>query len=211
VPARPSALRAAALVVAAAAAALTGCGGTGRKAPSATGSRPAAPTLRAAPLSSFAWLRPAAGPAGWLTAQLPSRNASIAYPPSWRTFQTDPGTISVAPAAGGPLVGYLNLTPRQGGETAANFSGFRLAHNREEGDRAVRRLASSVGLRFQGGHGSCVADAYLSRVKANPYREVACFVQGSRASTVVVGAAPPAQWPRQGPIIERAISSVQER
>lgn len=146
-----------------------------------------------------------------MTAALPSGDASIAYPRDWQTFQTDPGTISVAPVHGGPFIGYLNLTPRQGGETLANFPAFRLAHNREEGDRAVKRLASARDVRFSGGHGSCVADDYLSRVKSNRFREVACLVAGRRASTVVIGSAPPARWSTQGPIIERAIESVNER
>jgi hypothetical protein len=39
------------------------------------------------------------------------------------------------------------------------------------------------------------------------YREIACLVRGSRASTVVVGAALPGDWARLAPQLERAISS----
>jgi hypothetical protein len=51
-----------------------------------------------------------------------------------------------------------------------------------------------------------VIDTYTSST-GRSYREVACIVAGARATTVVVGAAPPAQWSRQGPALERAISS----
>ena len=39
------------------------------------------------------------------------------------------------------------------------------------------------------------------------YREIACLVQGSHASTVVVAAAVPHEWARLAPQLERAISS----
>lgn len=39
------------------------------------------------------------------------------------------------------------------------------------------------------------------------YREIACLVRGSHASTVVVGAALPRDWERLAPQLERSISS----
>jgi hypothetical protein len=65
--------------------------------------------------------------------------------------------------------------------------------------------ASAKGLRFRTGTGSCVIDHYAT-VRAH-YREIACLVHGSRADTVVVGAALPGDWSRLGPQVERAISS----
>jgi hypothetical protein len=70
----------------------------------------------------------------------------------------------------------------------------------------VKPVASATNLRFRGAQGSCVVDDYRSST-GRSYREIACIVAGTRATTVVVGAAPPAQWPRQRPAIERAISS----
>jgi hypothetical protein len=70
----------------------------------------------------------------------------------------------------------------------------------------VRQVASATNLRFRDGHGSCVIDTYTSSTERH-YREIACIVTGVGATTVVVGAAPPAQWEQQGPAIERAISS----
>ena len=102
--------------------------------------------------------------------------------------------------------GYLNATPQQGEETLANWARFRPAHNADEGDRNVVTDASARGLRFRTGSGSCVMDHYAT-VSAH-YREIACLVRGSKASTVVVGAAVPRDWARLAPKIERAISSL---
>jgi hypothetical protein len=186
-------------LVLSAAIAVAGCGSSGSQ-PSTGGGA----ATRSA--GAFAWLRPAAPPAGWARVALPSGAAAFAYPPGWRQIQSDPGTVSAALMGPGRHIrGYLNATPRQGAETLADWARFRPAHNREEGDRHVVRDASARGLRFRTGSGSCVIDHY-STVSAR-YREIACLVRGSRASTVVVGAALPADWPRLAPQLERAISS----
>jgi hypothetical protein len=131
----------------------------------------------------------------------------MAYPLRWRSIRSDPGTVSAAiRAESGEIRGYLNATPQQGAETLANWSSFRLDHNGDEGDVNVKQDASATNLRFRHAHGSCVIDTYSSST-GRRYREIACIVAGARATTVIVGAAPPSQWPRQGPAIERAISS----
>jgi hypothetical protein len=155
----------------------------------------------------FAWLRPSPPPRRWSVSRLPAWPASLTYPRNWRVIQTDPGTRSAATRSStGRIQGYLNASPQQGPETLANWSTFRLDHNREEGDRDVRAVASATGLEFRRGHGSCVVDDYKSSV-GHRYREIACIVAGARATTVVVGAAPPADWPRERPLIERSISA----
>ncbi len=103
-------------------------------------------------------------------------------------------------------LGYLNLTPRQGDETLTNWTSFRVAHNAQEGDRNLKTLAAAKGLRFRSGHGSCVRDAYTTSTGAK-FLELACLVAGSRASWVIVGAAPPPAWARVAPLIKRAISA----
>jgi hypothetical protein len=163
---------------------------------------PPAPANRAA----FAWLHPATPPSGWRTKDLPSGNAALAYPSSWHLTRTDPGTVTASRTAGGKILGYLNITPQQGDENLANWASFRPAHNREEGDLGLVPLASATGLRFRGGRGSCVKDRYATESE-HRYMEVACIVQGREATTVIVGAAPPALWGRFSPVIERAIST----
>ena len=177
----------------AAAAAVAGCGGA------ASGGGSAA-------ADAFAWLHPAQPPTGWKIARLPSGAAAFAYPPGWRPIQTDPGTASAALLGPhGRIRGYLNATPQSGTETLANWSRFRPAHNHEEGDRRIVTEASATRLRFRAGTGSCVVDRYATA--SARYREIACLVHGSRATTVVVAAAQPQDWSRLAPALRHSIAS----
>ena len=156
--------------------------------------------------AGFGWLHAGPPPATWRMVQLPSGNAALPVPTGWRLIHGDSGTVSAAELDGsGTIVGYLNATPRQGDESLAGWARFRAEHNADEGDRDVRSLVSGRGLRFRAGTGSCVEDTY--RTSDRSYREIACLVRGSRASTVIVAAATPAMWPRIGPTLERAVSS----
>jgi len=152
----------------------------------------------------FAWLHPQPPPSGWQIVRVPT-GAQLAYPAQWRSVHGDPGTATAALTdAHGRFVGYLNVTPRQGEESLANWASFRTAHNADEGDHAVKRLAAASGLRFRTGHGSCVKDSYVTAHNAS-YIEIACIVAGHSATSVVVGAAPPDEWSRSSGVIERAI------
>jgi hypothetical protein len=131
----------------------------------------------------------------------------MSYPPNWGAAKGDPGTATAALLGQeGRFLGYLNATPRQGAETLSDWSKFRVDHNSEEGDTSVVTLAAAQNLRFRTGRGSCVRDAYTTKTGAQ-YIEVACLVAGPRATTVIVGAAPPGQWTSVSPSIERAISA----
>jgi hypothetical protein len=153
----------------------------------------------------FAWLHPAAPPAGWNLARTRS-GATFPYPPGWRPIKTDPGTASVALLGGGGRINaFLNATPKQGTETLANWSRFRPEHNRGEGNRSVHVVASGKDLMFRSGRGSCVIDDYTTS-KAT-YREIACLVSGRKSTAVVVAAAPKALWGHQAATLERAVSS----
>jgi hypothetical protein len=154
---------------------------------------------------SFDWLRPAAPPKGWKVAHT-TGGATFGYPPRWKPIKTDVGTASVALLGpGGRIDGYLNATPKQGTETLANWSRFRPQHNRGEGARDERVIASTTDARFRSGRGSCVIDDYATS-KAT-YREIACLVTGPRSTAVIVAAAPVQLWDAQAPILERAVSS----
>src|SRR6266576_3210495 len=155
----------------------------------------------------FRWLQPQRTPHGWKLARLPSGKATLAYPRTWRAIRTDPGTASVALLGHGRSIrGYLNLTPRQGAETLANWPRFRIEHLGDEGSTGVRRIASAHGLAFRSGHGTCVIDSY--RTSRARYREIACLVAGTRTRSVIVGAAPSKTWAQQAGTIERAIASL---
>lgn len=153
----------------------------------------------------FAWLRPASPPVGWHLARTPD-GAAFAYPPGWTAIRTDPGTASVALRGnGGRIDGYLNVTPKQGAETLANWSRFRPRKNRAEGARNVRLLAATSDARFRSARGSCVIDTYTT--SAATYEEIACLVAGPGSSDVVVAAAPAGLWQARSAVLERAVSS----
>jgi hypothetical protein len=155
----------------------------------------------------FRWLQPQRTPHGWKLARLPSGSATLAYPRTWRPIRTDPGTASVALLGHGRSIrSYLNLTPRQGMETLANWPSFRIEHLGDEGSTDVRLITSAHGLAFRSGRGTCVVDSY--RTSRARYREIACLVAGTRTSSVVVGAAPSNAWARRAGTIERAIASL---
>jgi hypothetical protein len=157
--------------------------------------------------AGFSWLRAARTPNSWRVLRVPGSPAALSYPGSWRRTQSDAGTVTATLKSGdGEIVGYLNATPQQGDETLANWKRFRPGHNAGEGDREIRLLGAANDLRFRRGTGSCVIEDYTTS-SGNRYREISCLVRGRRASSVVVGAAPPAQWPSQRAAIERAISS----
>lgn len=134
--------------------------------------------------------------------------ATLSYPPGWRLTRGDRGTATaVTLDAGRRIAGYLNLTPRQGAETLRSWSGFRIAHNREEGARDVRREAARAGVHFRTGIGSCVRDSYTTVTHAR-YVEIACLVRGAGGGSVVVAASPPGQFGRLLPQLDRAISAL---
>lgn len=127
-------------------------------------------------------------------------------PNGWARARGDAGTRTAElKRPSGEIAGYLNATPREGAETPANWPRFRPEHDRDEGDRDVRLLASGQRLRFRSGTGSCVLDAYRTITGAR-YREIACIVAGRSASAVVVAAAPPRLWATEAPVLERAIA-----
>jgi hypothetical protein len=173
--------------------ALAGCGG----------SDPA--TAQSAP-AAFSWLRPDPVPSSWTALRLSGSPASLPLPSGWRPAHGDPGTRTAELEESGEAIdGYLNATPQQGKESLADWSEFRVDHNRDEGDRDVKLVAAASGLHFQKATGSCVLDSYRTSTD-NRYREIACIVAGRTATTVIVGAAPPGRWAMEAPTLERAIA-----
>jgi len=151
-------------------------------------------------------------PASWHHAALPDGGAVLAYPPSMHAVSGDKGEVSAARfGASGAYLLYLNATPKQGNERLRNWPAFRLGHLLDDDASAARLLAQSSGVRFLGGTGSCVLDAYITKVKAHHFTEIACLVQGRTSESVVVAAAPTADWATEsGPLI-RAIAAYQVR
>jgi hypothetical protein len=145
-------------------------------------------------------------------ATIPSGGATLFHPATWKQISGDRGTLSFALRDGaGRYLAYLNVTPRQGTERLGGWPGFRVTRNREEGDRDVSPVAAAENVRFRGARGSCVIDDYVSRVGANPYRELACIVAGRRHTDVFVGATLLHSWPSLGSSVERAAATLIQR
>jgi hypothetical protein len=160
------------------------------------------------PGRSFPSLAPAAAPAGWMHAELPNGTAVLSYPPSLRSLAGDKDAVSAAQRGpGGTFQLYLNATPRQGTETAAHWAAFRLRLLRADDAATAHQDTAAQGVKFRGGTGSCVIDDYITRIGAHHFQEIACLVQGRTSASVVVAAAPAAQWARARPLLLRAVGA----
>ncbi len=195
-----------AIAAVAAAIALVGCQSSAMSAGGTSGSG----HDRKVPPVRMLTARPA--PAGWAAASLLRGRAVLTYPPVMRKVRSDTGAVSVAQfASSGAYVKYLNATPRQGDETLADWPEFRFDHLTEEDASSARILAASHGVKFLGGTGTCVIDTYVTKIKSHHYTELACFVRGPRTASVIVAAAPTADWDSQSAVLMRAVAAYQVR
>jgi len=149
-------------------------------------------------------------PAGWHDASLLGGRAVLAFPPTMHLVAGDRGSVSAAQfSASGAYLMYLNATPKQSSETLEDWPGFRIEHLKEENAATARLIAESRGVRFLGGTGTCVIDAYVTKVKSNHYTELACFVRGQTTSSVIIAAAPTASWASASAVLMRAVAAYQ--
>jgi hypothetical protein len=195
--------------IAASVAFASGSGATGSSGFAAAHSRVTAPagSRPAGGGAALDWFRAGPAPADWHQVTLPGGGAVLSYPPSLSPMTGDKGTVSEGFTRSGRVLVYLNVTPRQGDETLSGWAHFRVGHLTDDDASSARLDGAAGGLRFRGGPGSCVVDDYVTRVHANHYREIACFVRGAHASSVVVAATPAADWARYGSLLERAVDS----
>jgi hypothetical protein len=160
------------------------------------------------PGPAFPPLHPAAAPAGWPRLVLPDGTAVLSYPPSLHPLAGDTDAVSAARLGpGGAFRLYLNATPRQGSERLQGWAAFRLSLLRSDDAASARRDAAAEGVKFRGGTGSCVIDDYVTRIGGHHYQEVACLVQGRTSASVIVAAAPAAQWAGARPLLLRAVAA----
>ncbi len=136
----------------------------------------------------------------------------LAYPPAMRKVESDTGAVAVAQfTSSGAYVKYLNATPRQGDETLADWPEFRLDHLTDDDASSDRLIAESHGVKFLGGTGTCVIDAYVTKIKSHHFTELACYVRGPSTASVIVAAAPSADWASQSAVLMRAVAAYQVR
>jgi hypothetical protein len=156
----------------------------------------------------LASLRTQAAPHDWRPVRLAAGGAALAAPPGWRRVSGDPGSATYVLGANAdhPLA-YLNATPATEDEQLGSWVGFRLSHNRGEGDRNVRLLASRGELRLGGSVAArCVQVAYTSGTTR--YTEIACLAQAPSWRTVIVAASPTPAWQQVRATLMRAIDAV---
>ena len=157
---------------------------------------------------SFSWLSPAVVPATWHRVTTQSGEAVLSYPPPFMPITGDRGSASAAvESRTGKILAYVNVTPREGVEQLKGFARFRVHLIGEDDDRDVHLDSSAGDLAFRGGTGSCVIDDYLTRVGNNHYKEIACFVVGQHASSVVIAAGANADWIHFLPLLRESVAS----
>ena len=184
--------------------ALFGCASSPAPSADSGGAAPATAT------AGFGWFHPRPAPGAWLRASLTGQSATLSYPGSLRPQHGDPGTVTVGSTAkSGQVLVYLNVTPKQGDENLRNWADFRMEHLREDGQSAVHLDGVSGPLNFRGGHGRCVTDNYTTDTHHNRYNEIACIVQGSHATSVLVAATSTAAWRANRALLENVVSSYQ--
>jgi hypothetical protein len=156
----------------------------------------------------LASLRTQAAPHDWRQVRLSAGGAALAAPPGWRRVSGDPGSATFVMGADADRPrAYLNATPATEEEQLGSWVGFRLSHNREEGDRDVRLLASRGELRLGGSVATrCMQDTYISG--STSYTEIACLAQAASGRTVIVAASPTPAWHLERATLMRAIDAV---
>jgi hypothetical protein len=167
----------------------------------------AAPPSRPVLPASFSWFVPHAAPPTWHSFTAVQGTVSVSDPPKLKPLGGSGGALSFA-ARGprGAYYAYLNVTPQQGAENLGTWAAYRLSVLRRSAVR-VHEDAEANDLPFTGGTGACVIDDYTTRAGANPFHEIACFVEGPHSGSVIVVAAPPRSWPDYAAPFERVISA----
>ena len=160
------------------------------------------------PGRAFPPLVPAAAPTGWPHLALPNGTAVLSYPPSLRRVAGDTDAVSAARLSpDGAFELYLNATPRQGAERQQHWAAFRLRLLRSDDAATAHEVSAAEDVKFRGGTGSCVIDAYVTRIGGHHYQEIACLVQGRTSASVIVAAAPAARWAQARPLLFRAVAA----
>ena len=160
------------------------------------------------PAQAFPPLAPAAAPALWPHLTLPNGTAVLSYPPSLHRLAGDKDAVSAARLSpGGAFQLYLNATPRQGAERLRHWAAYRLRLLRSDDAASAHEVSAAEDVKFRGGTGSCVIDAYVTRIGGHHYQEIACLVQGRTSASVIVAAAPSATWAQARPLLFRAVAA----
>jgi hypothetical protein len=132
----------------------------------------------------------------------------LPVPPRFRAVAGDRGTLTaVLFGPSGAYLGYLNATPRQGGERLHGWPEFRLEHLREDDARSAREDMAAQLVRTGNALRSCVVDDYVTRVGNHHFHEVACLVARHSAPSVIVAATPSGDPAHVWALLQRAVAA----
>jgi hypothetical protein len=171
------------------------------------GSEASAPRV-SAPQGPFAWLEQTSVPKGWTQLHGTSSVRPLPVPPGFRAVAGDRGTLTaVLFGPGGTYLGYLNATPRQGGERLQGWPEFRIEHLRGDDARSAREDTAAQLVRTGTALRSCVVDDYVTRVGHHHFHEVACLVVQNSAGSVIVAATPSGDPAHVWVLLQRAVAA----
>jgi hypothetical protein len=171
------------------------------------GSEASAPRV-SAPQGPFAWLEQTSLPQGWTQLDGASSVRPLPVPPGFRAVAGDHGTLTaVLFGPGGAYLGYLNATPRQGGERLQGWPEFRLEHLRNDDARSAREDTAAQLVRTGTALRSCVVDDYVTRVGHHHFHEVACLVMQHSTGSVIVAATPSDDPAHVWAVLQRAVAA----
>jgi hypothetical protein len=88
-----------------------------------------------------------------------------------------------------------------------HWAAFRLRLLRSDDAASAHEISAAEDVKFRGGTGSCVIDAYVTRIGGHHYQEIACLVQGRTSASVIVAAAPSATWAQARPLLSQAVAA----
>jgi hypothetical protein len=161
-----------------------------------------------APRGPFAWLEQTSLPRDWTQLDGASSVGPLPVPPGFRAVAGDRGTLTAALfGTDGAYLGYLNATPRQGGERLPGWPEFRLDHLRDDDARWAREDTAAPLVRTGHALRSCVVDDYVTRVGSHDFHEVACLVVQHSASSVIIAATPSGDPAHVWPVLQRAVAA----
>ena len=171
------------------------------------GSEASAPRV-SAPQGPFAWLEQTSLPQSWTQLDGASSVGPLPVPPGFRAVAGDRGTLTaVLFGPSGAYLGYLNATPRQGGERLQGWPKFRLEHLRDDDARSTHEDTAAQLVRTGTALRSCVVDDYVTRVGSHNFHEVACLVVQHSASSVIVAATPSGDPAHVWAELQRAVAA----
>ena len=115
--------------------------------------------------------------------------------------------LSAARLGGRRVPALPQRHPRHGAERLQNWAAFRLRLLRSDDAVSAHQISAAQEVKFRGGTGSCLIDGNVIRIGGHHYDEIACLVQGQTSASVIIAAAPAAEWTQAPPLLLQAVAA----